>query len=660
MSNEIKSSFGWLELFNYATDPTDENVLRGGFAIIDSVPSYIVPGGSWTTLLDGGGGSTTFVALTDTPSNFTSAANKILKVNNAGNAVEFVTVSGDITIGATGTAAIAAGVIVNADVKSDAAIAYSKLNLTGAVLNADLAGSIGVGKIALTTGSLILGTASVGAVLDVSTNTAILIGSGSTAAMQTIGGDATMANDGTLSVSDLTIASQAAGDVIYYNGSNWIRLAKPGASDMYLEGGTTPQWSAVSAGIASNLAQNVTVEAGTNDYTLAFTTLTTGASTITFPDLAGAAATIAFINLAQTWTVNQTIEYGHLFLGDSDDGQTLQILVNENMTGDKTLTILPNDGSRSISLSGDLTISGDLITVGDDSVTLTTTAATDVTLPTTGTLATLAGAEAFTNKTLTLPKIATGGKIVDANGAEWIEFLEDATPVEHLLITQGDVGVGLGLTATSSDTNSGGLRLDAKGTGDIIIADGSELTFERGTENALFVIADQTGEAHTFNIPDLVTGASDTFAFLAEAQTLTNKSIDADNNTITNLGVAELESIADAEGGVVVTFKKTVANLAAAGTNIIGTHPKMQVIDVWFVATSADAGTIVVHQGQVGAILNAISNTITSTTTDKALIRTGGLDDDEWEVAEDAGLVAVGDGGASIDGVIFVKCVMID
>jgi hypothetical protein len=51
---------------------------------------------------------------------------------------------------------------------------------------------------------------------------------------------------------------------------------------------------------------------------------------------------------------------------------------------------------------GTLTIDdgASLITSGGDSITLTTTAATNVTLPTTGTLATLAGTEELDNKTL--------------------------------------------------------------------------------------------------------------------------------------------------------------------------------------------------------------------------------------------------------------------
>ena len=59
-----------------------------------------------------------------------------------------VAMSGDATIGSSGAVAIASGVIVNADVNSSAAIAYSKLALTGAVVSADLAGSIDATKIA--------------------------------------------------------------------------------------------------------------------------------------------------------------------------------------------------------------------------------------------------------------------------------------------------------------------------------------------------------------------------------------------------------------------------------------------------------------------------------------------------------------------------------
>jgi hypothetical protein len=63
-----------------------------------------------------------------------------------------------------------------------------------------------------------------------------------------------------------------------------------------------------------------------------------------------------------------------------------------------------NNGSKTITLGGSFTHTG-AHTLG-----LTTTANTSVTLPTTGTLATLAGTETFTNKTLTSPTV-TGGSI---------------------------------------------------------------------------------------------------------------------------------------------------------------------------------------------------------------------------------------------------------
>lgn len=55
----------------------------------------------------------------------------------------------------------------------------------------------------------------------------LFVGNGSNIATGVaLSGDATITNAGAIAVSDLTVSGETAQDLLYYNGSNWVRLAK--------------------------------------------------------------------------------------------------------------------------------------------------------------------------------------------------------------------------------------------------------------------------------------------------------------------------------------------------------------------------------------------------------------------------------------------------
>lgn len=100
---------------------------------------------------------------------------------------------------------------------------------------------------------------------------------------------------------------------------------------------------------------------------------------------------------------------------------------------------------------------------GAFSLTLTTTASTNVTLPTIGTLSTLAGTETLSAKTLTAPKIVSGGFIADANGNEQIIFTTVASAVNEITISNAAT-IGSPSIATTGGDSVIDLTLILKGT----------------------------------------------------------------------------------------------------------------------------------------------------------------------------------------------------
>ena len=612
-------------------------------------------------------------------------------VGNGSDTAVAVDITGDIGVSNAGVVSITADSIINADVKTDAAIAFTKLA-------------------ALADAKMLVGNVS---------NVAVAVD---------ITGDIAVSNAGVVTVTDLTISGEAQGEVLYNNGSGWESLNVGTAGQALITAGaaSNPYWGEPSVALASKLTGSFIMEGGTHDITHDVTTQTAGAPTLTIPDFANVDDTYTFLTLAQTFVGVKTFNQTSLAL-KGGDANACVLKINETLTGSKTLNIKINDTDRTVDLSGNITTANDLITVGNFSLTLTTTNTTDITLPTTGTLATLAGSEALTNKeltsptittmliddgdagltvtsadqtnggavatipnisdaadsfvmndtaatlkekTLTDPKIVTTGAICDAGGDEYMVFTEDTTPVTYIGITSGDSSVAPQVRgAGETDTD---LLIAGTGTGDVYIGDGADITkdmkFElvgATTGKTMTIISSQT-DNRSLTLPD----ATDTLTGKATTDIYTNKSIDCKGtgNVITNVNADELDSVAlgaTAVFGIPFAIIATVSNLAAAGANLLqDSSVKYLIVGAELINSSVPdaAATWQLCQGTVGAIGTAITEAVAADNADKIKTVALSFDDTVSTIASGSGgdLCIVGDASGTLDGTVIVSCIRID
>ena len=145
--------------------------------------------------------------------------------------------------------------------------------------------------------------------------------------------------------------------------------------------------------------------------------ITIGTTPITFVQFSGAGSVIAGDGLTKSGNTLNVVGTNNRISISAD-----AVDISSSYVGQATITTLGTIGTGTWqgSLIGatyggtgvnngssTITIGGNLSTIGAHNTALTTTANTTLTLPVTGTLATLAGTETFTNKTLTSPVIAT-------------------------------------------------------------------------------------------------------------------------------------------------------------------------------------------------------------------------------------------------------------
>jgi hypothetical protein len=101
---------------------------------------------------------------------------------------------------------------------------------------------------------------------------------------------------------------------------------------------------------------------------------------------------------------------------------------------------------------------------------------------------TLTGTQTLTNKTLTAPKIVSGGFIADAGGDENLVFTEVGTPVNELRITNAATGAGPILAAISTSATDSNIDLNINPLGTGVLKSGTAAVKVAGLET-IFVPA---------------------------------------------------------------------------------------------------------------------------------------------------------------------------